>query len=170
MPVTPGNGIAAAAAAAAASHRADDLSETTKDRRICIGRTRGDEETLVKSSNDRKLALHIACTPNAKEYPRCCLPIISLLCTALAHAHGCIQSLTRKPHFRQPGLNSLQPTSECMECGLASTWVRLGFIKREFSADTCNLSSTRVQPGFKLQCGRALGDPCTHLLPGTISL
>ena len=110
MPVTPGNGIAAAAAAVA-SHHADDPSETTKDRRICIGRTGGDEETLVKSSNDRKLALHIGCAPNAKEYPRCCLPVISSLRTVLAHA--CIQSLTRKPHFRQPRLNLLQPTSEC---------------------------------------------------------
>ena len=124
-----------------------------KDRRMYIGRTWGDKETLVKSSNDRKLALHIGCTPNAKEYPRCCLPIISLLCTALAHAHACIQSLTTKPHFHQPRMNSVQPTSEC---GLASTRVRLGFIEREFSADTYNLISTRVQPGFKLQCGRAL--------------
>ena len=39
-----------------------------KDHWICIGRTWGDEETLVKSSNDRKLALYIGCTPNAKEY------------------------------------------------------------------------------------------------------
>ena len=96
MSVTPGNGITADAAAVA-SHHADDLSETTKDRRICIGRTGGDEEILVKSSNDRKLALRIGCTPNAKEYPRCCLPVISVLRTALAHAHACIQSLTRKP-------------------------------------------------------------------------
>ena len=43
---------------------------------------------------------------------------------------------------RQPGLNSLQPTSEC---GLASTWVWLGFIRSELSADTRNLSSTQVQ-------------------------
>ena len=59
-----------------------------KDHRMCIGRTRGDKKTLVKSSKDRKLALHIGCTPNAKKYPRWCLPIISLLCTALAHAHA----------------------------------------------------------------------------------
>ena len=126
MPVTPGNGIAAAAADVA-SHRADDPSETTRDRRICIGRTGVDEETLVKSSNDRKLAIHISCTPNAKEYARCRLPVISLLHKALAHAHACtcIQLLMRKPHLRQPGLNSLQPTSEC---GLASTWVQ--FIKK----------------------------------------
>ena len=130
MPVTPGNGIAAAAAAVA-SHRADDPSETTKRSSNIHGRTRGDEETLVKSSNDRKLALHIGCVSNAKEYSCCCLPVISLLRMALAHAHACIQSLTRKPHFRQPGLNSLQPTSEC---GLAST--RVQFIKKEFSADT----------------------------------
>ena len=119
MPITSGNGIAAAAAAVA-SHHADDQSETTKDRQISIGRTGGDEKTLVKSSNDCKLALHIGCALNTKEYPRCCLPVISLLRTALAHAHASIQSLTRKPHFCQPGLNSLQPTSEC---GLASTWV-----------------------------------------------
>ena len=144
MPVTPGNGIAAAATAVA-SHRADDLSETNKDRRICIRRTRGDEETLVRSSNDRKLALHIGCAPNAKEYPRCCLAVISLLRTALAHAHACIHSLTRKPHFRQPWVNSLQPTSEC---GLASTRVQLGFIERELSADMRNPSSTQVQPEF----------------------
>ena len=106
-----------------------------KGRQICIGRTRGDEETLVKSSNDRKLALHIGCASNAKEYSCCCLPVISLLRTAQAHAHACIQSLTRKPHFRQPGLNSLQPTSEC---GLVSTWVQ--FIKKEFSVDTRNPS------------------------------
>ena len=62
MPVTPGNGIAAAAAAVT-SHR-----------------------------DDRKLALCIGCAPNAKEYPRCCLPVIPLLRMALAHA--CIQSLT----------------------------------------------------------------------------
>ena len=124
-----------------------------KDRRICIGRTRGDEETLVESSNDRKLALHIGCTPNAMEYPRCCLPVISLLCTALAHT--CIQSLTRKPHFPQPRLNSLQPTSEC---GLVSTRVQLRFNEREFSADTRNLSWTRLQPGFKLQCRRAFSE------------
>ena len=103
-----------------------------KDCRICIGRTWGDEETLVKSSNDCKLALHNGCAQNAMEYPRCCLPVISLLCTSLACAHACIQSLTRKPHFCQPGLNLLQPTSEC---GLASIWVWLGFIEREFSAD-----------------------------------
>ena len=120
-----------------------------KDRRICIGRTRGDEETLVKSSNDRKLALHIGCASNAKEYSCCYLPIISLLRTA--HAHACIQSLTRKPHFRQPGLNSLQPTSEC---GLASTQIQL--IKKEFSVATHKPSWTWVQPRFKLQCGRAL--------------
>ena len=96
----------------------------------------------VKSSNDRKLALHIACAPNAKEYPRCCLPVISLLRTVLAHAHACIQSLTRKPHFRQPGLNSLQPTSEC---GLVSTRVQLRFIEREFSVNMRNPNSTRVQ-------------------------
>ena len=92
MPVTPGNGIAAAAAAVA-SHRADDPSETTKDRQICMERTGGDEETLVEYSNDRKLALHIGCAPNAKEYPRCCLPVISLLRMALEHAHARIQSL-----------------------------------------------------------------------------
>ena len=130
MPVTPGNGIAAAAAAVA-SHCTDDLSETTKRSSNMHGRTRGDEETLVKSSNDRKLALHIGCTSNAKEYSCCCLPIIYLLRTAQAHAHACTLSLTRKPHFRQPGLNSLQPTSDC---GLASTQVQ--FIKKEFSADT----------------------------------
>ena len=59
---------------------------------------------------------------------------------------------------RQPGLNSLQPTSGC---GLASTRVQLGFIKSEFSADTRNPSSTRVQTGFKLQCGRAYKDTFT---------
>ena len=106
-----------------------------KDCQICIGRTRWYEKTLVKSSNDRKLALHIGCASNAKEYHCCCLPIISLLRTALAHAHACIQSLTRKPHFCQPGLNSLQPTSDY---GLSSTRVQLGFIEREFSADTRN--------------------------------
>ena len=45
----------------------------------------------------------------------------------------------RKPHSCQPGLNLLQPTSEC---GLASTWVRLKFIKREFSTDTRNPGSS----------------------------
>ena len=39
MPVTPGNGIAAAAATTVASHRADDPFEATKDCRICIGRS-----------------------------------------------------------------------------------------------------------------------------------
>ena len=92
---------------------------------------------MVKSSNDCKLALHIGCAPNAKEYSRCCLPVISLLRIALAHA--CIQSLTRKPHFRQPGLNSLQPTSEC---GLALMWV--GF----------NPGSTRIHQK-RVQCGHA---------------
>ena len=117
-----------------------------------MGRTQGDEETWVKSSSDRKLALHIGCAPNAKEYPHCCLPVISSLHMALAHAHTCIQSLTRKLHFHQPELNSLQPTSGC---GLASTRLQLGFIKRDFSVDTCNRSWTRVQPRFKLQCGHA---------------
>ena len=122
-----------------------------KDHWICIGRTWGDEETLVESSNDRKLALHIGCAPNAKEYYlRCCLPSISLLRTALEHAHACIQSPTRRPHFCQPGLNSLQLTSKCR---LASTRVRLGFIEREFSADTRNPSWTRVEPGLDVPWG-----------------
>ena len=79
-PDRTGNGIAAAAFA---GHPADDPSETTiRLSNICMG-TQGDEETWVKFSNDHKLALHIGCTPNAKEYPRCCLPVISSLRTAL---------------------------------------------------------------------------------------
>ena len=109
------------------------------------GRTRADEETLVKSSNDCKLALHIGCDPNTKEYPCCCLPIISLLCMSRHwHMHMHVYNHLRESHTSsQLGLNLLQPTSEC---GLASTRVQLGFIEREFSADTCNPSWTRVQP------------------------
>ena len=71
---------------------------------------------------DRKLALHIK---NAKEYPRCCLPVISLLRTALAHA--CIPSLMRTTRVE-----------------LASTHIRMwiGF----------NLGSTRIHRK-RVQCG-----------------
>ena len=129
-----------------------------KDRRRCIGsKTQGDEETWVKSSNHCKLVLHIGCSPNAKEYPCCCLPIISSLCTALAHAHVCIQSLTWKPHFDQPWVN---PGWTHFNPHQDMGWLQPGFnsdsSKEEFSADTLNPSSTWVQPGFKLQCGCAL--------------
>ena len=106
-----------------------------KDRQTCIGRTRGDEKTLVKSSNDCKLALHIGCAPNTKEYPRCCLPIISFL----AHAHACIQSLMRKPHFH---------TSE------SHTSVKnVGWLQPRFDSDSLKESSVQtcaiwVEPKF----------------------
>ena len=153
LAVTPGNAIAATAAAVA-SHRTDDSSETTKRSSNMHRENTRDEETLVRSSNDRKykLALHIGCIPNAKEYPHCCLPVISLLCTALAHAHACIQSLTRKPHFYyipstrvelasthirmwvgfNPGSTWIHRISKWVQCGHAqpelnpsSTWVQV---------------------------------------------
>ena len=109
-------------------------------------RTRGDKKTLVKSSNDCKLALHIGCAPNAKEYPRCCLPVISLLRTALAHAHARIQSLKLREspstrvelastHIRMwvgfnPGLTRIhQKRVQCghmqPEFNPSSTWVQV---------------------------------------------
>ena len=139
MPVTPGNGIAAAAAAVA-SHRADDPSETTKRSSNIHGRTRGDEETLVKSSNDRKLALHIGCVSNAKEYSCCCLPIISLLRMALAHVHTHVYNHLRESHtYVNPGLtrfNSHQNVG----------WFQSGFnSSKKISVQT---RVTRVEPEF----------------------
>ena len=124
-----------------------------KDRWRCRGsKHKGKKETWVKYSNDRKLLYTLAV--------RQCQGVPSLLSSRrffTTHGTGMctrVYAITyMKTTLWSTWVDSLQPTSGC---GLASTQVQLGFIKREFSADTRNPSWTWVQPGFKSQCGRAL--------------
>ena len=134
-----------------------------KDRWICIGRTRGDEETLVKSSNDRKLGLHIGCTSNAKEYSRCCLPIISYFFTM--HSTGTCTHMYTITYTHMYTIAYKKATLPSTRVELALTHIRMwvGFNlgstrihQKEFSAGMRHPSWTWVQPRFKLQCGCAL--------------
>ena len=108
------------------------------------GRTGGDEETLVEYSNYRKLALHIGCAPNAKEYCCCCLPVISLLCTALEHAHARIQSLKLRESQHtsvNPGWTRFNPHQDV-------GWLQPGFDSDSSKVSSVRTRATRVQPEF----------------------